>query len=302
MSVSSIILIVMAVILSLSVLALLIISAVLCIMLSYPKRFTKEFTHRCDVEKGLIDIEIENYERKPYIITMSDGYLIHADFIPYHNSKKFVIIAHGYTWDKEGSLKYAKVFHSLGYNCIIYDERSHGDNKHKAVTMGAKESRDLHEIIQHSYRRYGSDIHIGLHGESLGAATVLLSARYNDKIDFIISDCAYADLTELLKYKLSLMHLPHFLLKICAVYLFVFQHYRLNKIKPAEAAKNIKCPVLIIHGAMDDFIPPEHAEKIFQNITSKKNIILFDNANHSESIIKDPVRYKNAVSSFLADI
>ena len=278
------------------------LSAVLCIYLSYPKRFTREFTHQCDVEKGIIDDEIESYERRPYILKMKDNYEIHLDYIPNNASRKFVIIAHGYTWDKEGSLKYARVFYRMGFNCIIYDERSHGDNKHKAVTMGAKEASDLHEIIEDTYRRYGPDIKLGLHGESLGAATCLQSINYQDKIGFIVSDCAFSSLPELLKYKLTLSHLPHFLLPVCSIFLFLFQHYRMYSVKPENAVKKALCPVLVLHGAKDSFIPEEHAERIYANISTEKELVYFENANHAESYVSNPQKYSEVIENFLRKI
>ena len=275
------------------------VSAGLAIMLSYPKRFTREFTHQCDVDKGIIDDEIESYERRPYVLTMKDGYQIHLDFIPNGESRKFVIIAHGYTWDKEGSLKYARIFYRLGYNCIIFDERSHGDNKHKAVTMGAKESSDLHEIIQDTYKRFGSDIIIGLHGESLGAATSLLSINFQDRIAFIVSDCAFSNLSQLLKYKLSLMHIPHFMLPVSSAFLLLFQHYKMYSVKPENAVKKALCPILVIHGAADTFIPPEHAERIFKNISPEvyKEIHFFEGANHAESYVSNQEKYSETIKN-----
>ena len=60
----------------------------------------------------------------------------------------------------------------------------------------------------------GEDAILGIHGESMGAATMLLYAgTVEDGADFYISDCAFSDFSMLLKQiaKLNLNMAPLFL-------------------------------------------------------------------------------------------
>lgn len=65
--------------------------------------------------------------KEVYTVSSYDGYVLHAEYIETDpQSKKFVIISHGYTYTRYGSYKYVYLFQKLGFNCIIYDDRGHG--------------------------------------------------------------------------------------------------------------------------------------------------------------------------------
>ncbi len=280
----------------------LLIALLLEVMVTHPKRYETNFTNKVDVDKGLIGY-FNDIKREPYEIKLSDGYVIHSDYINNNNSKKFVIIVHGYTWTKEGSLKYAKLFYELGYSIVFYDTRGHGLNKHGKVMMGYLEKKDLHEIIQDTYKRFGNDIFLGLHGESLGAATTLLSCEYKDKIDFIVSDCAFADLGYLLEYQAKKNHIWKIFLNQSFKFFKLNNGYNPREIRPVDAIKDNEVPLLIIHGESDTFIPCEHAMMINDNaVNCYKELHLIKGAEHSSSIIVDTENYKDILKSFLSKV
>ena len=67
-------------------------------------------------------------EKTPYTVTSDDGYVLHAEMLRNHEpSTDYVIISHGYTDNRMGALKYVPTYLGLGYNCIIYDLRGHGE-------------------------------------------------------------------------------------------------------------------------------------------------------------------------------
>ena len=109
-----------------------------------------------------------------HTITTYDGKSIWVGFVPGDpKSKKYVILSHGYTSTRYGMYKYAVLWRRMGYHCVIYDNRGHGANAPATITFGIKESKDLMRVIEDTYERYGRDIHIGLHGESMGAGLQL---------------------------------------------------------------------------------------------------------------------------------
>ena len=40
--------------------------------------------------------------------------------------RRVAVIVHGYTYCLLGSVKYARIFHDLGFDCVLYDHRNHG--------------------------------------------------------------------------------------------------------------------------------------------------------------------------------
>lgn len=295
--------ILLIVIASLAVLLLLIFFVFIPIFLvqymAYPKRWSREESHKTDYDNGLLQGE-EKLERTPFTLKMSDGYLIHGDISLNEDKKKFVILCHGYSVNREAELKYALLFYSLGYSIVIYDHRSHGDNKHKDVTMGYKEAKDLHEIICYIKEKYGEDIFLGLQGESMGAATVLQVVQYKDKIDFICEDCAYSDINKLFSYLIRhMMHLSPFFIPMCDFYMRLFHGYHMKDASPLTYVKGCKIPLLITHGESDTFIPCGHADDIYQAFSGYKEIHKFPNTEHAESLKDNRDEYRKIVTDFV---
>ena len=91
---------------------------------------------------------------------------------------KYVIISHGYTDNRMGALKYAPMYLELGFNCIVYDLRGHGENERTFTTYSIRESHDIAELVKDTRSRYNDISQLGLHGESLGAASTAASMKY----------------------------------------------------------------------------------------------------------------------------
>ncbi|EIC94807.1 alpha/beta hydrolase domain protein [Lachnoanaerobaculum saburreum F0468] len=110
-------------------------------------------------------------------------------------SDKYVIISHGFKSNRYGAVKYVDSYIDLGFNCIIYDMRDHGENAKATVSLGQFESEDLYKLIEDTYNRYGM-IKLGLHGESMGAATSLM-VLLKAKVDFVWR-CGFSNLYDLI--------------------------------------------------------------------------------------------------------
>lgn len=163
--------------------------------ISHPKKLSRKEALDVDIKKGLISEDLSYLKREELNIKMRDGTIIHGDFSSNINNKKIMILLHGYTWNRNGQIKYAQFFFKYGYSIYLYDERGHGENDTKFTTFGVKEGQDLTDIIKYFRNKYKDSI-IGVHGESLGAASVLMSLKENPDINFAIEDCGYASFKE----------------------------------------------------------------------------------------------------------
>lgn len=92
------------------------------------------------------DLPKSNYEVKG-----EDGYALHVQLLknPEHTTK-YMILSHGYTDNRIGSLKYVPVYLKLGYNCIIYDLLGHCE---KDTFIVPKNSLDMAERTK-GYKEY----------------------------------------------------------------------------------------------------------------------------------------------------
>lgn len=243
-------------------------------------------------------------KKEDWRISSYDGYILHATFIPAAEpGDRYVIISHGYTSNRMGSLKYMHLFHELGYNCLIYDNRSHGDNRRGICTMGKRESSDLLALIRYVYQRFGNDIYLGLHGESMGAALQILALREKPKLQFIVNDCGFARLMDVITHNAGkMLHLPKWICypaNVASLCYFGFSYTELN---PVDALKENRVPICFMHGAEDDFIPFSHSEQMHAAAQGYSELHLFPGAEHALSIDSDEKRYAQIVCDFLEKI
>ena len=149
--------------------------------------------------------DFDTREVKEYEIRSFDGYILHAYFVPnrdFPESRKFIIINHGYTSSHYGALKYFNKWTELGFQCVLYDDRYHGKNlknRKSCSTLGIREAKDMMAVVEDTYMRYGNDIYLGLQGESMGSAMEITALKYKPKVHFIVNDCGFADLLNVLE-------------------------------------------------------------------------------------------------------
>jgi fermentation-respiration switch protein FrsA (DUF1100 family) len=241
--------------------------------------------------------------REPVAIPSPQGYTLAGEYWPVAGSRGVVIISHGVTMNRYASLKYAELFQGLGFSCVAYEQCRHGESGGKYTTYGYHERHDLKAVVDWVKGRFGQDIFLGIHGESMGAGTLLQYAGLvEDGADFYISDCSYASIWEQLGYRLRAgMHLPVFpLLHIAALVCRIRCGMRMKEASPLKAVPRIKKPVLFIHGEDDRYVPPSASQALYDAKADGERMLLFvKNARHAESQPVEPELYRRAVVDFL---
>ncbi|MBQ7703041.1 MAG: alpha/beta hydrolase, partial [Firmicutes bacterium] len=200
--------------------------------------------------------DYDKLKKVPYMVEMPDGYMLHATFIPAGTeSDRYVIISHGFGDNRLGSAKYALMYHAMGFNSIIYDTRGMGENENQPITLGLKESKDLIRLIVDTRKRYGSGITLGLHGESMGAAFQILALQYMPKVSFMICDCGFAKLNDVLNLQITkIYHLPSWMVKLGSFGSRILYGYFFGEVQPIKALKFGKVPICFCHGTSDGLI------------------------------------------------
>lgn len=261
--------------------------------------------HTLDYEKDyLLNLELMQGEsieiEEEHTVTTFDGHKLWVGFVPGDvNSKHYVVLSHGYTSTRYGMYKYAALWRKLGYNCVIYDNRGHGANQPTTITFGIRESRDLMTVIEDTYERYGSDIHIGLHGESMGGGLQVMSLAHHPKVDFIVNDCGYSEILPVLRWKVqSGFHFPGWIADLAAPYCKLAYGYNFKEVRPIDCLKENEIPICFVHGTGDTFTHHWHSEKMYEANKGYKELHLFEGAEHAECVIKDTPRYLEMMRSF----
>ena len=231
-----------------------------------------------------------------------NGYLLNAIFFKPLDTTHTVIICHGVTENKINSIKYARLFERLGFNSVIYDHRRHGGSGGKTTSFGYYEKIDLQAIVHYIREGIGKHALLGIHGESMGAATTILYAgTFEDEADFHIVDCPFSDFTEQVLHVLR-TETPlrsTMVLRVANLFLKVRDGYTLNLVSPREVIENVDKPMLFIHSLEDDFILPYMTLEMYEAKKGDKMLKVFDIGAHAKSYNENPKEYEDTVIKFL---
>ena len=242
-------------------------------------------------------------EKEDYTVQGDEGYLLHVQLLKApEESSRYMIITHGFTDNRMGALKYARFYRELGFNCVIYDIRGHGENEKTFTTYGKKEGKDLALLIEDTRKRYTDLTALGLQGESLGAASTIMSLRYHPQVDFAVADCGFSDIENVLRNGIKNMKLPGFLADMQNLGLMMKYGCSFKDMRPIEALADSSVPVMFIHGEDDTLIDPKNSQDMFNAAKGYREIHLIPGAEHALSAIVAPEQYLGYIRSFLEKV
>jgi uncharacterized protein len=273
----------------------------------YLKKKDEQVILQREISAGRLNLEEYNALPKEEVSIPSPfGYNIKAVFVHPNPGNKYMIFCHGVTENKLNSLKYMNLFLKKGFNAVVYDHRRHGESGGKTSSYGFFEKQDLKAVVDELIKRQGEDVYFGIHGESMGAATMLLYAgSVEDRADFYIADCPYSDFGEQLSYRMAKeVKLPvgRLLLPLADLFLKLREGYTLKDISPSSVVKNIHKPVLFIHSVPDDYILSSMTQELFDKKSGSKKLYLAVNGLHAQSYNENKEEYEKAIDEFLEEI
>lgn len=271
--------------------------------LMYMKKKDETFILEREKEAGRYKPdEFASLPKREITIASPFGYTIKALLVEPYRSNRYIIISHGVTETKVNSIKYMNLFLERGFNALIYDHRRHGESGGKTTSYGHYEKFDLKSVVDWLKKEKGPNLELGIHGESMGAATMLLYAGIlEDGADFYIADCPFSDFRAQLAYRLKkeMKIAPRLLLPIADVFLRVRDKYSIRHVSPISVIDNIKHPILFIHSQKDDFILPTMSEDLFAHTKAPKMLFLAANGRHAQSFNENRADYERVIDEFL---
>ncbi|MCR5716533.1 MAG: alpha/beta fold hydrolase [Lachnospiraceae bacterium] len=245
----------------------------------------------------------ETIEKEEYIVQSTDGYELHVQLLKNPvPTTRYMLISHGYTDNRMGALKYVPLYLALGFHCIIYDLRGHGLNQLTYTTYGIREGRDIAALVQDIRQRYPDLSVLGLHGESLGAASTITALKYRPAADFVVADCGFMDIENVLRGGFRMMHVPQWLYPVADFGAKLRYHHSFREMQPIMALSENEIPILFLHGSKDTLIPPRNSEEMCKRTKGYGEVHLIEGAAHAEAVIVDPVSYRAYTEAFLKQL
>lgn len=219
--------------------------------------------------------------------------------IPHPRARATVVLFPGYASCKCNLLPEARLFHAMGCSVFLVDCRGCGGSSGSVTTIGYREAEDVCHAVDY-LRQHGQQTII-LFGQSMGSAAILRALTIRDlKPRAIILECPFDRLQSTVENRFQSMGLPAFpgapLLLFWAGVQSGFDGFAHD---PAEYARAVECPVLLLHGGQDARVTPSQAEEVFRNIPGEKYLHIFPTAGHQSYTGCDAATWKEVVQQFL---
>lgn len=258
------------------------------------------------VEDRTVDVNVEWLKEQDYkdvYIKSDDGLKLHGIYLNAPNAYRTVICVHGYRGsfaaDFSAIIRYLYNNHS---NILMVEQRCHGESEGNYITFGAKEKNDVSRWVDYVANKLDDKHPIYLYGISMGATSVLLSLE--NHVSFllkgVIADCGYSSMKTECRYICEKWyHLPAYpLIYFVNLYCNLIAKFDMSETSTKKALTKNELPILFIHGDKDTFVVPENSRVNYSRTKGPKELVWIKDANHAESIFKNPELYHAKLEYF----
>ncbi|MBR0260225.1 MAG: alpha/beta hydrolase [Selenomonadaceae bacterium] len=247
---------------------------------------------------------VPNFPEEDWTLESFDGLELYArKFSPAEKTNRWAILVHGYGRDGTYAYDYAEEYLKRGWNVLIPDLRAAGKSQGEFITMGALECRDVFDWSE-KVSADNPDAKIILHGVSMGAATVLMTAALEPKnLCAVVEDCGYTSAYEMFTAQLEkIFGLPEYPVMPCAnIVCKIKTGIKISDAAPIDSVDKIKVPILFIHGDADGLVPFEMMGRLYDKATAPKEKFIVEGAGHADAKRKNPAVYFDKVFKFLEE-
>ncbi len=279
-----------------------------------PQSFTDKLvdcdkTHLGDYLQNNLDW-VENYGYERHFLISDRGEKLVAYLMrPEKPSDTYVFAAHGYrSYGKKEFCGVGQYYLEKGVNLFIVDHVASGESEGTYCTFGYNETKDCLKWLSYMTETFGKDIKIMLHGVSMGAATVMLmtgSGKLPSNVKATVADCGFTSGPDFFAYRVGKMGIPkpELLVKAWNGASKKRIGFDLYDVKPVEAVKRAKIPMLFIHGEDDGLVPCFMVYELYENCGSKeKELLVVEGADHAQSYMTGGKLYTDTLGKFMDKI
>lgn len=236
--------------------------------------------------------------------TTADGLKLDADYIPAaKKTNKTAVIAHGFMSRKEEMGAYAALFHQLGYNVLLPDNRGHGASQGNVIGFGWLDRHDYLLWARQVVRKNGQNSKIVMFGISMGAAGMVMASGEHQlpQIKAYAVDSPYTSVEDEITYEAKQQYnLPKYpLVPITSLVTRIRAGYSFEEASAVKQVHKNHKPIYFVTGTADKFVPTYMTKKLYRAANSPKEMWLVKGAAHVKSFSKQPQAYQQHIKQFL---
>ncbi len=214
---------------------------------------------------------------------------------PEGRRRGIVLLAHGWSRNRDRMVGRARLFGSLGYTTLIHSARDHGGSTPYRFMNAFRFAEDIESVMDWA----GEPVHV--YGHSAGAAGAVIAAHNRPHmVRLLFLEGCYAHTRKALVslYGHYIPVLGRLFAPSVVAWMNLFYSGRMDQVDPVRLAPDLDMPVLLIHGELDQAFPLEYARELRDAFPAgRAEFFVGRGSDHSGSSLTP--EYPGAVRSFL---
>jgi fermentation-respiration switch protein FrsA (DUF1100 family) len=210
-------------------------------------------------------------------LATADGERIAAVYLPNAGARYTLLVSHGNAEDLGGLMPFLPVLRDLGFAVLAYDYRGYG------LSEGRPSERASYADIDAAYEYLTSRLGIPgeriiAYGRSVGSGPAMDLAARRALAGLVLESPFLTAFRVLTRVPL----LPF------------------DKFRNVDKIRQVRCPVLVMHGRADEVVPFWHGRKLFEAANEPKRLLAVEGAGHNDFVRAAGARYGQALREFEA--
>ncbi|MGD9032323.1 MAG: alpha/beta fold hydrolase [Desulfobacteraceae bacterium] len=214
---------------------------------------------------------------------------------PAGHSRGVVVLAHGWSRNRDRMVDRARVFGRLGFTTVMHSARDHGGSSPKRFMNALRFAEDIEAVLSWVNEP------VLLYGHSAGAAAAVIAAsRNSERIKLLFLEGCYARTKEALLnlYRNYNTFFGIFFAPMVVLWMDIFYKMGLDSVSPVKLAPGIDVPVLLIHGSKDQNFPLHHVWRLMDSFPAgRAELFVATGSDHSSSSLAP--EYPVAIKTFV---
>lgn len=208
---------------------------------------------------------------------------LEAWHLPVESADVVSVLFHGHAGQKDSMLGVAKALTALGSRVLLVDFYGSGGSSGTGTTIGVREAHDVRAAVDFCRERW-PDHRVLLYGQSMGGSAILRAvAALGAEPDGIVVEATFDRMLSTVASRFHRMGLPatpfaHLLMVWGSVRIGAnaFAH------NPAEYARSVRCPILVLQGDSDRNISVAQASSIRDAATGWSRSSTYTKTGHED--------------------
>lgn len=234
------------------------------------------------------------------VFRSEDGVELAGWWFDHEDAEVAVVVCHGHRGSKADMLGIGPGLHRAGHSVLVFDFRGNGESGDGPQSLAHHEQADVRAAID-LVREKRPDLPIAVVAFSMGAATAILEAASDDRVQAMVLDSPFATMRDVVAANFRRYRMPSGpILPLVDLVTRARYGYAFAQVRPLDVFGDLDRPILLLHGTEDRVIPFDESQRLAATAPEGTvELVQFEGVDHCGGYFEDRPGYIARVDEFL---